>query len=159
MEGIIVSDDIFDEPGSGSSGDNFTPDDLSGRLLLVKPLDHRHGINTAFGEKEAIEADVHVLDGGDAGSVLRAVYVFPLALIGQLKGNVATGRFCLGRLGKGTPKPGQKPPWRLLDPTEDDKTLARKYVASDKFKVNDKPAAPAKPAADPWGSADDTPPF
>ena len=148
--------DIFDGPGT-SSGDTVTWDDLEGRLLLIKPLELHSSIKTSFGDKEAIAADVHVLDGPNAGTVSHDVFVFPLALQGQIKKNIATGRFNLGRLGKGVPKPGQRAPWRLLDPTDDDKGLARKYVASDKFTENDKPTVKAAAAADPWGS--NTPPF
>ena len=151
--------DLFDAPGKA---DQLDWDVLEGRLVLVKPLKVLDGITTAFGAKDAIEVDLHVLDGSDAGSVYRNGYVFPLVLQGQIKGNVGTGRFNLGRVGKGNPKPGQKPPWRLLEPTEADKDLARKYLASDKYKENTAPPVPAAaaPAADPWGSnATAEPPF
>lgn len=161
-----MSDDLFDGPGSA---DQLDLDAIEGNLLLVKPIQQLSGINTAFGAKDAVEADVHILDGPQGGEVLRGAYIFPLVLQGQVKGNVGTGRFNLGRVGKGTPKPGQKPPWKMLDPTESDRDLARRYIASDKYKENS--AAPvAEPAAvsaagagaaptDPWGSNNDQPPF
>ncbi|AER47626.1 hypothetical protein DS6A_72 [Mycobacterium phage DS6A] len=157
-----MSDDLFDDPGSA---DQIDLEAVEGRLLLVKPHEVREGIKTAFGEKDAVEADVHVLDGGDAGTVHRGVYLFPLVLIGQLKGNAGTGRFNLGRLGKGEAKPGQKPPWKLLDPTNDDRDLARRYLASDRYKQNTaapepEPVAAAAPAGgDPWGGSNEAPPF
>lgn len=150
-----MSEDQFDNPGSADQVDWKT---LEGRLLLIKPLQQLTGINTANGAKDAVEADVHVLDGDTAGTVCRGAYVFPLVLQGQIKGNAGTGRFNLGRLGKGTAKPGQNAPWKLADPTDADKDLARRYLASDRYKQNNAapapaPVAAAAPAADPWGAA------
>jgi hypothetical protein len=149
-----MSDDLFDGPGSA---DKFSPEDHKGRLLLFKPTQLLHDVPTKdYGDKDAIEADIHILDGPDAGTVLRDGRVFPLVLIGQLKGNVGTGRFNLGRLGQGEATKG-KPPWKLFDPTPEDADLARRYLASDKYKENSSapaaPAAAAAPASDPWGSA------
>lgn len=151
-----MSEDQFDGPGSA---DFINWEDLEGQLLLLKPKNQLYGINTDYGAKDAIEADLHVLDGPEAGEVYKNGYVFPLALQNQIKDAIGTGRFSLGRLGKGTPKKGQKPPWLLSDPTEDDKSLARRYLASDRYKQNSGPGASAKPAEakpaaeDPWGSA------
>lgn len=161
-----MSDDQFDDPGSA---DQLDLDAVEGNLLLVKPIQQLTGINTAFGAKDAVESDVHVLDGNLAGEVLRGAYIFPLVMQGQVKSNAGTGRFNLGRVGKGTPKPGQKPPWKLLDPTDADKELARRYLASDKYKANSAapvavaaapaPAPSPAPADDPWGSGNEEPPF
>lgn len=150
-----MSDDLFDAPGSA---DQFSPEDNEGRLLLVKPLQQLTGVTTVHGAKDAVEADIHILDGDQAGTVLRGAYVFPLVLQGQVKGNIASGRFNLGRLGKGVAKPGQKPPWKLADPTSDDTDSARRYLASDVYKRNTSApvavaAAGAPAATDPWGAA------
>lgn len=147
-----MSEDLFDGPGSA---DTFKPVDHNGRLLLIKPKQHLTGVKTKdYGEKEAIEADVHILDGPAAGTVLRDARLFSLWLIGQTKGNVGTGRFNLGRLFQGEATKGN-PPWKMADPTDADKDLARRYIASDRYKQNT--AAPvavaAAPADDPWGSA------
>lgn len=154
-----MSDDLFDGPGSA---DVINWEDLEKRLLLVQPLELKVGVPTKnYGPKDAIEANVHVLDGPEAGSVYRNGYVFPLVLQGQIKSNIGTGRFNLGRLGKGVPKPGQKPPWTLSEPTEDEKALARKYLASDKFQQNMAApvAAASAPADDPWSNNSAEPPF
>lgn len=158
----MVSDE-FDGPGSA---DQISWEDLADRLLLIRPLEILTGINTVHGAKDATVVDLHVLDGPEAGTVYRAGYVFPLVLQNQIKGNVASGRFNLGRLGKGQPKPGQKPPWKLNDPTEDDKVLARRYLASDHYKANGAASTPASASSDPWGAAPaafsgagDEPPF
>lgn len=155
-----MTTDMFDGPGSA---DQFSPSNYEGRLLLIKPLQQLHGINTANGPKDAVEADIHILDGDGAGTALRGAYIFPLVLQGQVRSNIGTGRFNLGRLGKGSAKPGQNAPWVLRDPTDADKDLARRYLASDKFKQNNAAAEPtpaaAAPASDPWGSSGDEPPF
>ena len=160
-----MSDDLFDNPGSA---DTFTPADHNGQLLLIKPLRPVYNIPTQnFGDKDAIEADIHFLDGPQAGTVLKGAYVFPLAMQGQLKGNTGSGRFNLGRLTQGVATKGT-PPWKLADPNDADKDLARRYIASDKYKANNAGAAPAPaatpaPAAaptaavDPWASSE--PPF
>lgn len=159
-----MSDDLFDGPGSA---DTFKPVDHNGRLLLIKPKRHLTAVPTKdYGEKEAIEADIHILDGPEAGTVLRDGRVFGLVMLGQLKGNVGTGRFNLGRLRQGEATKGN-PPWKLFDPTDADRDLARRYIASDRCKQNGgtvaAPAATAAPvtaspatpppAADPWGAA------
>ncbi|PKQ59759.1 hypothetical protein B5566_02645 [Mycobacterium sp. MHSD3] len=157
-----MSEDQFDDPGSA---DQFSPEAHEGRLLLVKPLQQLQGVTTVHGPKDAIESDVHILDGPEAGTVLRGSYIFPLVLQGQIKANTGTGRFNLGRLGKGTPKPGQKPPWKLQESTDDDKALARRYLASAKYQENNTtgPVAvaaappPSVTASDPWSG--DEPPF
>lgn len=160
-----MSDDLFDGPGSA---DVFKPVDHNGRLLLIKPKQYLTGVPTKdYGEKDAIEADIHILDGPAAGTVLRDGRVFGLVMIGQLKGNVGTGRFNLGRLGQGAATKGN-PPWKLAEPTGEDAELARRYLSSDKYKENTTAAAPAPapaavaaaPAAsDPWGSSSGEPPF
>jgi hypothetical protein len=150
-----MSDDLFDGPGSA---DQFGPEEHEGRLLLIKPLKQLTGVTTVHGAKDAVEADIHILDGPRAGEILRGAYIFPLVLQGQVKGNVGSGRFNLGRLGKGSAKSGQKPPWKLSEPTADEQQTARRYLASDHYK-NGAAAAPAPaPAAapaqsDPWGAA------
>lgn len=170
-----MSDDMFDPPGSG---DKFDFKAHNGCLLMIKPLAERLQVPTKdYGLKDAIEADIHVLDGPDAGQAFRNAYVFPMVLQGQIKGGIGTGRFSLGRLGQGVATKGN-PPWQLADPTEADYALARRYAASDTYKKNSgqpvvTPAqqqpqpvqqpvpqvAPTQQAAqpDPWGAAGQQP--
>jgi len=129
--------DLFDAPGSASG---VTWEQLDGRLVLVKPLKVEVGINTVVGVRDATVADVIVLDGTAAGTVHSATFVFPKVLQSQLKANVGSGRYNLGRVGKGVAKPGQNAPWLLTDPTEADKQAARNYLAS-------APAPAPQPAA------------
>ena len=98
--------------------------ELEGRLLLFDVKSLEEGINTTFGEKDAIRADVTALDG--RVEQFADALVFPKALQGQLRSSI--GARVLGRLGTGNAKPGQKPPWRLSEATEDDKAIARKFL-------------------------------
>jgi hypothetical protein len=117
--------DQFDTPATGAKITEF-----DGALLLLTPTEHREGISTAFGDADAVVADLVVLDGPHAGQAHPGILVFQKALQGQLRPKVGTGRMVLGRLGRGIAKPGQSAPWILGDPTEADKTLARNHLAS-----------------------------
>lgn len=117
--------DLFESPASTAALDLT---ELTGRLLLIKPHRWERDVNTSLGVKDAVVADVTVLDGDDEPP-LTDVFVWPVVLQSQLKSTVGTGKYCLGRLGKGVAKPGQNPPWKLADPTGDDQRLARKYLA------------------------------
>lgn len=114
--------DMFDAP---SSGVKIT--DFEGALMLVKPLKVEEGIQTAYGASDATRVDVIVLDGDQSGEYADLL-VFPRKLQGQLRGKVGTGRYVLGRLGKGVAQPGQSAPWILGDPTDADKATARSYL-------------------------------
>lgn len=115
--------DQFDAPASGAK---IT--DYDGQLLLVRPTEHREAIQTAYGPADAVVADVTPLDGDDAGIESSGILVFQKALQGQLRPKIGTGRFVLGRLGRGVAKPGQSAPWVLGEPTEADKQKAREHL-------------------------------
>lgn len=118
--------DLFDAPASAAG---VKWEDLSGMLVLVKPTAVENGINTVVGVKDAIVADVHIIEGAMAGTVYNAAFIFPKVLQSQIRSNVGTGRFNLGRVGKGVAKPGQNAPWMLTDPTAADAQAARDYLA------------------------------
>jgi hypothetical protein len=121
-----MSNDPFDSPGS-SVGVNW--EDLNGRLLLITPLAQEKEINTDYGPKDAVRANVVVLDGDDAPEEYRDALIFPNVLQQQVRANIGTSRANLGRLGQGNQKKGQKPPWKLSDPTDADKDVARSWFA------------------------------
>jgi len=127
--------DQFTDPGT-SAGINLG--ELEGSLLLIKPIRVEYAIKTSLGDRDATVADVHVLDGTDSGTVHNEVFVWPRVLQGQLRANLGTERYTLGRLGKGTAKPGQNAPWKLTEATDKDKKVARAYLAA--------PPPPAEPA-------------
>jgi hypothetical protein len=119
--------DPFSAPSAGG-GSKIT--DHEGCLLLITPRSHEQGIQTSFGEKDAVKADLVVLDGPNANTVETDVLIFQAQLISQTKGRINKG-MVLGRLGKvPATKAGFSPSWALSDPTEDDKVTARRYLAS-----------------------------
>jgi hypothetical protein len=117
--------DPFTAPAKG--GDKLPLDELTGALLLFTVKSVETGIQTTFGESDAVKCDVAALDGSHKADVFADTLIFPRVLRSQLAGQV--GGMVLGRLGKGTAKPGQSAPWILADPTDDDKDTARKYIA------------------------------
>lgn len=105
-------------------------EELLGRLLLIEPKAVEQGIQTSFGEKEAVRADITVIDADDAPEVYADALIFPSVLIGQTRSQV--GKMVLGRLAQGVAKPGQKPPWRLEEATEADIAVGIRYLESRK---------------------------
>lgn len=102
--------------------------DLDGVLLLVEPFTQEHDVRTDYGPKDPIRGDVTALDGDYTGEVYADTLIFPLVLISQLKTRI--GQMVVGRLMQGVAKPGQKPPWKLADPTPADLKVAAAYVAA-----------------------------
>lgn len=123
--------DQFGDPGTSNGIDLNS---LQGNLLLIKAIRVEYGINTSLGAKDATVADVHVLDGSEAGTVYNEVFIWPKVMQSELKGYVGAEKFALGRLGKGTAKPGQNAPWKMLLASDADKATARSYLASPKAK-------------------------
>lgn len=144
--------DPFDDPGEPGSGINWTT--LANRLLLFSVHSVEQGINTAYGVKDAVRADVVVLDGPNAGEQFANTLVFPGVLISQLKTKV--GRQVLGRLGYGQAKAGQQPPWKLEAASDAEKQAATHYHRN-QATVSD-PWAASSPAA-PGGPGSSGPPF
>lgn len=98
-----------------------------GSLLIVEPLSYETGIQTTFGEKDAIRANVYVLTGPDTADEFNDTLIFPSVLVGQLRRQI--DKKVVGRLSQGQAKPGQKPPW-LLDAAEPaDIEKAQAYLA------------------------------
>lgn len=123
-----MSADPFAPPGGG----NFDARTLNGSLLLITPLSHEQDIKTSNGLKDAIKANIVVLDGTEAGNEINGGLIFQGRLIGQLKGRIGNG-MVLGRLGQGPAEKGKNPPWILEDPNAGDKEKARAYLAANPF--------------------------
>lgn len=132
-----MSEEEFDDPGVISKIDW---EDYLGRLLLIYPKSKEEKIQTKnYGERDAIRADMIVLDGPGAPDDLGEILVFPLILQGQLRRNIGKGRPNLGRLAQGEPAAkGQKPPWILVEADEKGKKIARDYL-NQKPKFDDVP--------------------
>lgn len=150
----------FAQPSSASAGDNFNPAELNGHLLLVYPGAVKQVMTQNYGEKEAITADVIVLDVIDQSTghppVLKDTLIFNAVLIGQLKGEGSRGGMVLGRLGQGANTKGNAP-WLLLDYTPQDEQVGRAYIASHPREQFARPQtqqqAPPAPAPTQWGQA------
>lgn len=116
--------DMFSTPSAPSGG--ITWADHKDALLLVEPHSFEPGVQTSFGDADAVKADVHVLEGAGAGESYTDTLIFPKLLVSQTKG--AIGEKVLGRLGQGQGKPGQSPPWILNEATAEDITKAEAWV-------------------------------
>jgi hypothetical protein len=113
-------------PSAG--GDKFPLADLDGSLLRIEVIKQHMNVTTTFGPSNPVEANVVVLDGASKGSEYAATFIFPKVLCSQLAPS-AGGKPVLGRLGRGTAKPGQSAPWMLTAPTEGDIAVAVKFDA------------------------------
>lgn len=141
-------EDSFSQPASPSK---FRPADYQGNLILVWPTEYRQGIKTDYGDSDAIAARVVVLDASGGIEEHDNVLFFQGALISTLKPSVGTNKPVLGRLGRGTSKPGQSAPFILTPFTEADAQAARNYFAN---QFGGTSAAPATPPAAPAVPAD-----
>jgi hypothetical protein len=124
--------------------------DLLGRLLVIEPKGVEKDIQTSLGAKDAVRADVHVIDGPSPSSH-DDVLIFPRVLISQTSSKV--GEMVLGRLGQGQAKPGQSAPWQIQAPSEQD--IAAGVAWLEQRKTN--PFASAAPAQ--AGTPAGQPPF
>lgn len=120
--------DPFNDPAAGG-GVKVT--EFEGRLLLITPTSYDEGIATVHGEKDAVKANIVVIDEKSPAASERHddVLLFQGNLIGATKRFVGKG-MVVGRLGKGEAKPGKNAPWILDVATDDEKMLARTYLAS-----------------------------
>ena len=139
----------FAAPSTG--GGSLRPADVEGHLLVVEPLEYVASIATSFGEKDAVRVTVHDIH---AQETHENVLLFGTALIGSLKGQI--GKRVLGVMGKGTAKPGQAPPWVLIDASTsaDAVKAATAYLNGQTAATLAAPATPAPaPVADELAAA------
>ena len=117
---------VFAAPAAGG-GSDIKPADLEGHLLIVEPLEYVASMPTAYGDKDAIRVTIHDVT---ESSTHENVLWFPSVLVGSLKSRV--GEKVLAVLGKGDAKPGQAPPWILVDATTDNDCIeaATRYLAT-----------------------------
>lgn len=113
-------------PSTGG-GDKLPLAELLGALLRIDVLEALSDVQTSFGASNPVRCNLAVLDGPLKAQTFDDALVFPRVLISQLKPSV--GKVVVGRLGRGTAKPGQSAPWTLTAPTDDDIATARKYDA------------------------------
>lgn len=116
--------DEFDTPGA-----YVAVKDLLDQLVLFTPTEYVEEVTTDFGTKDAVTTDLVVLSGPEAGTEYTDVMIFQGSLIGTLKRKISGGRKVLGVIGKGDAKKGQNAPYILLAPDDDQKQVARDYLA------------------------------
>lgn len=131
-----VEDEEFAPPGERS---NFKLAEHEGALLLITARSLEEGIETAFGDSDAIKADVVVLTDNKGKALSEpieetGVLIFQRVVIGQLLESIGKRR-TLGSIGRGEAKKGQSAPFRIERPSEEEKAIARAYLNSvDPFK-------------------------
>lgn len=115
----------------GAAGDGFVVADANGHLVIIAVHSLETGIVTTLGERDAIKATVHDID---AGHTYEDTLIFPKVMIGSLKGRI--GQKVLGRIGQGTAKPGQNPPWIIADASGDPAAVQAATAYLDAYKAN-----------------------
>lgn len=127
-----ASSSDFAKPSEAPSGEGWNlTEEAEGRLVLFTPL-REDTVETSFGEKPIVVADVVVIDEKKPAKseAHDDVYVFGGYLRGSLRGFINEKRV-LGRLVKGEPKKkGENAPWLLEDATEAEIALAVAYLES-----------------------------
>lgn len=120
--------------------------ELLGELVLFTPTEYVEETKTDFGDKDAVTTDLVVITAEGGPAEYTDVMIFQGSLIGQLKRKIAGGRKLLGVLAKGEAKKGQNAPYVLEAPTDEQKQMARDYLAGRTVEA----ATEAAPKADPF---------
>lgn len=112
-----------------SAGSYVAIKELVGELVLFTPTEYVEEVKTDFGTKDAVTTDMVVLTatGGPAG--YEDQMIFQGSLIGQLKRKIPGNRKLLGVIAVGEAKKGQNAPYILTAPTDEQKQLARDFLA------------------------------
>lgn len=115
-------------------GQQFNASESEGSLVITLVHKFVPGVVTKFGVRNTVDASIFVLAGPNAGAEYIGCSLFNSKLVGQLMG--LEGRYTLGRIAKGQPaKAGQSPPIILLDPSEEDRQVAQRWIANNPGKI------------------------
>src|SRR5690606_5886098 len=89
---------------AGAAGTKIT--DFEGQLLLLRPTEYITGMKTEYSDdKDAVVAEVTVLDGPGDQEDIGEVYIFQGGIIGQLKKKIGKkAELVVGSLSKGEDK-------------------------------------------------------
>jgi len=114
---------------SPSSSEKVITEENLGKLMLITPKEVLASVPTIHGDKEALVADVTILDrtGGGKHTVHTDVRIFQGVLIGKLKTSIGKPMPVLGTLAKGEAKKGKSAPWVIDAPIGDEIKLALDY--------------------------------
>jgi hypothetical protein len=132
------------DPFQRPSNDFFAAKDFHGKLVLLENIGQPYTAKTDFGDSDAIDADVTVIDADGGVKVFTKSRVFGAALVGTMS-RALPGKPLLGRIAQGLAKSGQSAPWLLADYTDADAQLAGQYLtqrASGTFQPPTQQAAP-----------------
>lgn len=123
-----MADEVIDEFEDPGTAVKVEWENLKGRLLLVYPREKIIQPTTDYGDKDAIRADMVVLDGEGSPKEMPDILVFPMRLLGQLRSATGTGKPVLGRLEQGPERIKGNYPWQLAKGSDAEKQIARDYV-------------------------------
>jgi hypothetical protein len=129
-----------------SAGAYVAVKDLLGELVLFSPTEYVDEVATDFGTKDAVLTDLVVITAEGGPAEYADVMIFQGSLIGQLKRKIAGQKKLLGRIDRGEAKKNQNAPYILTAPSDEDKQLARDYLAGRVVAA----AAPLTKAEDPF---------
>jgi hypothetical protein len=131
----------------------WAPEEHLGHLLVVQVQDVKRGVETEYGARDCIVADVHVIDpAGSVAMTYEEAWLFGTVLFSQL--GKKKGRTVLGVFEQGEKRPGKKAPWRLADPTDAQEELALRAMTSRPDRADEQPAQePQQPAREPQPAA------
>lgn len=124
-----------------SAGSYVAIKDLLGELVLFTPTEHVEEVQTDFGTKDAVMANLVVLTAADGPAEYDDQMIFQGSLIGQLKRKIPGNRKLLGVIAKGEAKKGQNAPYILTAPTDEQKQMARDFLAGRVIQAATEPAA------------------
>lgn len=134
---------------SPASTATLAPADVNNHLLLIKPTSLESEVPTSYGVSDAIRCDVADLSTGE---LHENVLWFPKVLVSSLQTRI--GQMVLAAMGQGQPKPGQSPPWILIDASGDPNAVgaAQAWLAQNPAFDPSRPAV-AAPAYQPAPTA------
>lgn len=134
----MAKTDPFSKPDTAENDPFSTPvtnykkfQEFAGHLLIVRPTERRQ-VTTAVskdGPSDVAIADVVDLDDPEGPQEHEGVWFFGQGLVPTLARSI-DAKPLLGVLGKGTPKPGQSPAWKILPPDDAQTERAKKYWLS-----------------------------
>lgn len=123
---LVATKDPFDSPTSGFT--KLCSEEFIGRLVLISPTELIEKMPTENGPTDTVRCDFVVLDGPDAPTEYEDTLVFSRVMVPALKRKI--DGMVLGILSQGEKKPGKNAPWKLGQPDDDQKQVARDYLTN-----------------------------
>lgn len=118
------------DPFSNASGQTRL-DRFEGHLALITPLQIRQGIKTKFGEIDGVITKTVILTAENGPQTLDMFTILNAPVVLELKAVLAGDKSMhLARIKQVENKRGDKPIIVLDPPSEEDKELARAYLAA-----------------------------